>query len=293
MRRLVRRAGGLGRSLAVWLPLLAAALLSLPVAPGAAEAQPWPRPPGELFTVTSSFAYTTTQQTDAGGDVSPLPDGGRFTSIGTGVYFEYGLTPRLTLQGDLNAALQRFTSDGFEQRNLALADQRLGLRYTLVDGAWAASLGGKVGVPWLYSTDDRPLPGYGQYSVQMNAALGRGGSVAGAEAWTLLKAGVRRYLGGAADQLRTQTLLGMHFDRRWGAVLELNNTVALQEGEFRLGDGLTNPNVRSGFTTIQAMASLIYEQSPRSTVQVGVFRDLWGLESGRGTGVQVGFWYRY
>lgn len=129
--------------------------------------------------------------------------------------------------------------------------------------------------------------------MQVDVALGRGGSVAGADAWSLLKGGVRRYFGGASDQLRSQALLGMHLDRRWGAIFELNTTAALQEGTFRLPGERTNPNVQSGFTTVQAVASLIYEQSPRSTVQVGVFRDLWGLESGRGTGVQVGLWYRY
>lgn len=132
-----------------WVPgraLPASGFLVLLLA-STAGAQPWPRPEGKLFTVTSGFVYTTTQQADASGDVSPLPDGGRFTSIGTGVYFEYGLTPRLTLQGDLNAVLQRFTADGFEEQNLAFGDQRAGLRYTLVDREWAASLGATVGVP--------------------------------------------------------------------------------------------------------------------------------------------------
>lgn len=256
-------------------------------------AQPWPRAQGELFTATFSSAYSTTQQTSSGGTVSPIPDDGRFTSYGLGVYFEYGVTPRWTAQGLLNSSYQVSSDADERQSNLALGDQRVGMRYALLNGTWAASLGGTLGVPWLYSLSQRPLPGYGQYSAQLNGTIGRGVSLAGNDGWSLLKVGYRRHFGGASDQLRSQLLLGVRFTRRWGILAQLDGTLAMQEGSFQANQDLSNPSVQSGYSVLKATASVIYEYSPRATIQAGLHHEVVGADSGFGGGGVVSLWYRY
>ena len=260
---------------------------------GSTQAQPWPRAEGELFTSPSFSVYSTVRQTNSDGSVSGIPNGGRFTGYRLGVYFEYGLTPRWTVQGLLNSSYETFSDANVRQRNLSPGDQLLGVRYALLDGSWAASLGGTVGVPWLYSLDHRPLPGYGQYSAQLNGAIGRGVSFAGNNGWSLFKAGYRRYFGGASDQLRGQLLLGLRFTQRWGLLTQLNGTLALQKGRFRLNQDLSNPNVQSGYSVLKANASVMYEYSPRATVQIGLYREVVGADSGLGGGGIVSLWYRY
>ena len=257
------------------------------------QAQPWPRTEGELFTSTSSFLYSTVRQTDSDGNVSRIPKDGRFTSYSLGVYFEYGLTPRWTVQGRLNSSYQAFSDTSGRQSNLSFSDQRVGLRYAVLNGTWAASLGGTIGLPWLYSLDHRPLPGYGQYSTQLNGTIGRGVSLAGKNGWSLLKLGYRRYFGGASNQLRGQLLLGLRFTRRWGLLTQLNGTLALQDGRFEVDRNLSNPNVRSGYSILKATTSVMYEYSSQVTVQAGLYREIVGADSGFGGGGVVSLWYRY
>lgn len=260
---------------------------------GSVCAQPWPRTQGEFFTATFSSVYSTTQQTSSDGTVSPIPNDGRFTGYSLGVYFEYGITPEWTVQGLLNSSYQVSSDANGRQSNLALGDQRVGMRYALLNGTWAASLGGTLGVPWFYSLGERPLPGYGQYSAQLNGAIGRGVRLAGNNGWSLLKAGYRRYFGGASDQLRSQLLLGVRFTRRWGILAQLDGTLALQEGRFQTSQDLSNPRVQSGYSILKATASVFYEYSSRATIQAGLHHEVLGADSGFGGGAIVSLWYRY
>ncbi len=213
--------------------------------PAATLAGPWPRDPGDIFV---SVSYNAATDAVALWNLQLMPP-----ETYTGVYAEYGLTPRLTFGLDGG-----FSEDGAYSAILlaryAIGDLDARMRYAVSLGA------GRSGPPH-------------QTQVQIGAHLGRGLQLAGRSGWASLDmAGIHR-LDSSDIAAKADLTLGLNLSDTWATIVQL------QAGQY------------SGSAAYLRIApSVVRTISPRLKMEIGLTGEVLGS---RQVGAKLATWISF
>lgn len=204
----------LGRGRPRLRPLLLAALLTTPAV---LEAEAWPRGAGKLFAHLGASTARADEILDPAGTRLPFP-GRKYEERGATLYFELGLTDRLTFVSAVpyrevvaNGRLTDFSSLGF-------GDLDARLRYSVPAGpAWIGFDAGLF-VPLGYDPDDFPQLGSGKTDLLLAASFGTSLSFL-PEGFASLDVGYRVRGGPLRDELPYAVKVGAFPLRRVGLFL--------------------------------------------------------------------------
>ena len=189
------------------LPMLAAALL----AAGPVAAGPWTQPKGQGQVIVKYESMRAEEGFDPSGDPAPLPAERRDDVLG--VFAEYGLTDRLTLQikGDWQSGDDAFVDyEGRGPVEIGLTVQAWRDERTAVS-LYAGYADDGDGRNAGYAP-----PGVGGRDYELRAALGRSFDGWGAATGAFLDLqAARRMREGLADETRVDLTAGAHFGDDW------------------------------------------------------------------------------
>ncbi len=205
-----------------WGAFSAAAFLAATVAAGVAHAGAWPLPPGEGQIIVKYERQTADEAFAEDGSVVPLFER---TDESLSAFVEYGLTRRLTFQGQ--AAYTR-GEDAFVEYE-GRGPISLGLRYTVLQtsrtvvsvyaGATAAGEGRNA---------DFAAPAQGDGDVELRVLAGRSGRWRGRNVFAEVQA-ARLARADLPDETRVDTTLGVDVTPSW--MLLLQNYAGHAEGD--------------------------------------------------------------
>lgn len=245
--------------------------------------------PGESFISFNYFYYTTVRITDGAGSSMRFPNGGRFTNHWVSVYFEHGLTERITVEANLPYSVNRFSDDFIAVSGSGFADQEVGMRYVIRDGTYQLAARGLISFPFLYTLKTIPELGFDQYAAQVSMVLGSG-FTAFTRGWWIAELGYRHYFGDASNQIRYFLLGGLHISDTVMGMVKINGTHGLTRGEFA---SEFNPSIVSGFSLIKTTLSFAYEINELLSVEAGYVRDIVSWNSGLGHGIMLSVWLNF
>lgn len=260
----------------------AAALFSTLAMAPAANAGAWTQAKGKTQVIVKYEAIRADEGFDPDGRRVPLM--AERTDISAGVFVEYGVTDRLTLQlkGDWQDGEDQFVD--FQGRGP--------LEVAVVWQAWRNDRGA-VSLQAGYSSPgegrnagyEAPGQGSGDWEVRVSGGWSFGGKKKSAKRWRMLLSPdrsfvelqlARRMRAGLADETRADLTIGRHFGDNW---MILNQTYA-----GRIEGGASQ--------WVQSETSIVRRFGPWS-VQAGWRATTAGRETPAGSGPVVGVWRRF
>jgi hypothetical protein len=259
------------RPLAV-LALAGAAALS---ATAAEAGSAWTRKKGKAQVIAKLEHMRATRGYDPDGRLAPLP--AERTETVLGVFAEYGVTDRLTLQfkGDLQRGEDYFVD--YEGRGPA----EIGLTWQVWRGdAGAVSLYGGYANAGDARNAGYAQPGVGEHDFEARIAAGRSWATGGGR-WLPERAfaevqAARRLRDGLPDEVRLDLTLGGHFGDKW---------MVLSQAYAGATDG-------DGSRWVSVETSVVREMGDWA-IQAGWRRTVAGHETPQAEGLVVGVWRRF
>ena len=256
-------------------------LVILASVPQFAVAGAWLQNDGDGQSITTLRFYETDQYIDKNGDRESIEP---FTKSEIESYLEYGLTPKLTIGGDIDLAgvtNGAINSPGFD--NAGLNSAEIFARALLYKGdSTVISIEPGIDFPVELSSDltgdgDKPIP-----EVKLDFGYGFDAY----DQHHFFDASVKyrkRDDNGLDDMVKFQATLGLALTDEYMVYLEASReqnlgTVNTTQGNYNL----TKPQI-----------SFLYSPDEIITHQVGVFADVEGANIGAGYGLFYSFWYNF
>jgi len=257
-------------------------LALLATAPGRAWAGAWPQPEGGGQVVFNALPFQTRLQ---GYNRFGQPTGtGTDRRIETSIYWEHGLTDRLTvgMQPRLQAIWMH--DQAGSSRNLGMAEEKMFARYTLWRGDWdVLSVQGQVGVPGL-AQSRTPRLAEPNASYEIRAMYGHAFNLwAGMSGFIDLQAAYNYRAGPPADEMTYKVTGGIRVAPGWLIMGQTVSTIGLRNARG------TGPD----YSIHRALLSLVVDLAPQWQVEVGYLKELGGRHVALGQGMLGALWYRY
>lgn len=270
---------------------LACAAIALLSAPLPLRAGAWTKPKGKgLAAFTYSFYYTNQQFTN-GWHLQNFSNGGSFTKNEWNLYLEYGLTDHLTLIGNFFMDALRYQNHFVENTNFGLADQELGLRYSL-SKKLPQALQLTVKIPGPYNINHQPSLGNAQTDVELAYYLGTPYKIANRWGFVDAGAGFRLRTGAPADEIRLYLTAGLDITH-WLQLYYLEAS-----GIFGLGNDSPqyvgeNILLTTDFSLIKVGASVVCKITDNWRLQAGPYLQPAGRATGAGGGFKAGILFDF
>lgn len=186
----------------------------------------FPLRPGRLLISPSISYFSANKQWDSNGILGSFPSNGKFSSITTTLYMEYGISRRFSFVGSLPYTINDYHQDNYHPGKVTgLTDLETGIKYYLASIAhqYFFTIQGTVITP-LYTN---PNLGYGQSGGEFKAAFAGSGMVFGKNFYFNLEDGIRQYLGTIGPlQDRYSATFGLSLDQK------LKDQVSVSFGGF-------------------------------------------------------------
>jgi hypothetical protein len=174
----------------------------------------FPVRPGRLLLAPSVNYFYANKQWDGNGVLGPFHDNGRFSSVSTILYAEYGLSRRFAVVASVPYILNTYTEDHYRPGTIAgFTDLETGLKYYLANIAYKyyISIQGTAITP-LYKN---PNLGYGQSGAEFRVAFAGGGTIFNRNYYFNLENGIRQYFGSIGPvQDRYSATFGLSLDSK-------------------------------------------------------------------------------
>lgn len=244
---------------------------------------------GESFLSGNYFYYSTVRSTDGAGNSSRFANNGRFSNHWISIFFEHGITDRLTFEANLPYSINRFSDDFITVTGSGFADQEYGIRYVLHGNNFQIAARGMVSVPFLYTLETIPELGFDQFAGQLSMVAGKGFDVY-TEGWWIAELGYRHYFGDASNQVRYFLLGGLHLSETVMGMIKIDGIHGLTRGEFASD---YNPSIISGFSLIKGTLSFAYSVSDMIAIEAGYLRDIMSWNTGLGHGLMFSVWFQF
>jgi hypothetical protein len=244
------------------------ACLTAALAAGTATAGPWTQPAGHGQVIVKYEAMTADRGFDPDGASADLPAARRDRSFG--VFAEYGLTDRLTLQ------LKSDWQDGEDA--FVTYEGRGPLELGLTWQAWRDTAGAvSLYVGYADGGEGRnagyAAPGVGDHDWEVRVSAGR--SLARGRGFMDLQA-ARRMRDGLADETRADATVGVHLDENWMVMSQMFGGMADESGPRWL-------NIETS----------VVRRFGRWSVQAGWRQTVAGRETPIARGPVVALWRRF
>ncbi|WP_339872702.1 hypothetical protein [uncultured Brevundimonas sp.] len=244
------------------------ACLTAALAAGAARAGPWAQPQGQGQVIFKYEDMVARRGFDADGRLADLPAERREGSLG--VFAEYGLSDRLTLQikGDWQQGEDAFVDyDGRGPLEIGVTWQ------VWRDAKSAISLYGGYADAGEGRNAGYAAPGVGDHDWEARLSVGR--SMANGRGFVDLQA-ARRIRDGLPDEARADATVGVHLNKDWMVLGQMFGGVADDSGPRWL-------NVET--SVVRRLGSLSVQAGWRQTVA--------GRETPAAGGVILALWRRF
>ncbi len=260
---------GIGRlSFALCAAVGAACLAQAP-----ARASPWARPGGELLVITRAEYFRTDLSSED-------PNGGAFESLDTNTYFEFGLTPDITIGGKAIYGTAWLTDSTGSYSDSGFSELEGYTQYQFLrNNKHAASVRLSAGKPSAFQASARDTLDSGA-DVEVAALYGRNLTFGPVQTFTALELGYRKRFGAAADLLRGQATLGAKAGDHWMVLLESFATVSMRNEEPGGAD----------YDIIKIQPSVVYRFNRRWSLQAGMNEEIAGRNLARGRTFFLGLW---
>ncbi|PQA89654.1 hypothetical protein [Hyphococcus luteus] len=238
-----------------------------------AHASPWARADGELLIIShAEYFYSDLTSQD--------PRGGRFESLDTDTYIEFGVTDDVTIGGKaiygtswLTNSAGTFTDTGFSEiEGYAQYQFARTIKH-------AASLRLSAGKPAAFQASARQAINNGA-DVELAALYGRNLTFAPLKTFTAVEVGYRKRFGAGADVIRSQVTLGAEPSQHWLLLLEGFSTVSLRNEKPGGAD----------YDIVKIQPSLVYRINRRWAVQAGMNEEVTGRNLALGRTFFIGLW---
>lgn len=253
-------------------------------------------PQGELQTISVLSIYETDTFISANGEEIRQPN---YRKLELQPYLEYGWREDVTLGGSVSIQqLNQGGSFNLENDNYVLSDPELfartslpGFSYQTMDWVNAAQL--TVKLPSLIQhTDNAPQGGSDSSDVELRLFSGtnlRLPRLLKGNHFLELSAAYRHRLSNPGDQLRGDATLGLNLPRGYQLLGQMFGTYAIA----RPSDGGITNAANADFDLVKAQASLLIPFYQDTSLQLGLQRDLYARNTGKGGGALVGLWRRF
>ncbi len=256
--------------------------LGLALLPGLAQAGAWPQPEdGGQASFTLNGYGARLQGYNRFGQAVGV---GRERRLEGSVYWEHGVTNRLTfgLQPRLQASWM--TQDGRASNNQGMAEAKVFARYTIHRGDWdAAAIQLQTALPGV-AVRDQPRLAEANASYEIRALYGRGFSLPREmSGFVDLQAAFNYRAGVASDEMLYAITAGWRFYPGWMALAQGSTTIGLRNA----GPGGADYAVR------RVSVSMLVDLAAQWQLEVGYIKEVGGRHVSLGQSVIGALWYRY
>jgi hypothetical protein len=261
------------------LSLLIALIEAGPM-PRTALAGAWLAPEGHGQIVVTGTASSASKAFDSSGDLQSTP---RYTKTELQALMEYGVTDWLTTIA--MPSLQHVDiAAPIDAQRTGLGNSEFGARARVMqDANWVLSAQGTVRVPGTGDTNNPAAVGYTGFDFDLRALYGVSFALGGLPAFADIQLAQRFRTGGPPDEARLDLTLGVRAARQWLLLLQQFNVIS--EGSGRA------PFTSNNYHKLQF--SVVYDVTPRWSVQGGAFTTFAGRNALQENGVLTGVWYRF
>jgi hypothetical protein len=263
--------------------------ITLSTIAGQAYAGAWTQDKGHAQLITTGTYYTADTLWDNNGNKRTQP---AYSKYELSPYLEYGWRDDITIGGSLS--LQHTSQDGTagsgSQTNWGLGDSEFFLRKRLWQGkGFVVSAEPMVKLPSPQSAA-RDLPqlggSHGDVGIGLNG--GYGFSAYGLDHFADIDTQYRHRLGTPNDQVKIGATLGVSVTKQWMLMPQVFGT-------FRTALPTIATFTQSSaddYNLVKLQLSAVYKMTDTVSLQVGGFQDVYGKNSGQGSGVLFGLWKR-
>jgi hypothetical protein len=279
------------KSLSKYAPLM---LLLIFVWQNKSYAGGFPMRPGRLLLSPSVSYFTANKQWDSHGALSPFPNNGKFTSITTSLYAEYGISRRWAFVGSLPYTINDYHQDNYHPgKNIGFTDLETGLKYYLAN----------IGFRYYFSlqaTAITPLYkglnlGYGESGAEFKVAFAGSGVIFGKYFYINVENGIRQYIGSIGPlQDRYYATFGLNLDKKFKEQIAVSFGGFYTTSKYKTltPSQIANPNTSTNFAFKQVSLSYGHAFSKQISIFLSGGGFIRGQNTGAGTNGSLALIYR-
>ncbi len=248
----------------------------------------WLQKSGDWQVISNFNYYSTSSYFNSDGDSLPQK---KFIKGEVNPYIEYGLTDKLTvgISPSFQYLLQNDSADK-SQNNYGLADSEVFLRKKIWnDYSSVLSLQGLVKIPGPYSTGQIPTLGLKQYDVEARILYGKNLLINYYKPYINLEVAYRKRMEEPSDEFRFDTSVGLNLTDNYMILGQVFNVYSL--GDIGNQKFITVNSFDYSLSKVQLSA--VKKLSERLSLQLGVYKNIWGRNTGKGGGILVSLWKKF
>lgn len=249
-----------------------AAALTATVCASSAQASPWNRDDGAVFTSTVANFYVA------------KTDDAKYERYDSETYLEFGVTPDWMVGGRVSFGTSLTQGVDFGASATGLNEAEIYAQRQIQRGAHSATAlkvaGVRSGSLSVDAQTGAPTP---NMEIEFRALHGRDLIVAPVKVFATAEAGYRRRFGGDADEIRADALIGVEPSADWLILLEAQSIISLQNERFGYAD----------FDLYKGQASIVWRKSRRWSLVAGARQEFAGRNIETGTGFFLGMWSEF
>lgn len=253
-------------------------LTALPAFGGA-----WLQPSGSAQLISTLTYYTTQEYFTADGSVSRQP---RFTKLEESVYAEYGWSDTLTAGGNIGLQyLQQERGSLGRETAAGMGNTELFLRFPL----WKDDVSILSLQPMVYLPSPQGgagiAPGSTHTDYELRLLFGHNFG----EGFMDTQLGYRMRTGNAADEMRWDITAGVDISEDLMLLSQLFTVFSVRKDAGQ-GVNVANPQ---DYDLIKLQLSGVVKLDDTISVQAGVFKPVWGKNTGAGEGMMLSLWVKF
>lgn len=246
--------------------------LLLLLLPMNAWAGAWLQDEGKGQVITNFTYYSAVQQFDKSGDIHSMPD---YNKYEVSPYAEYGLTDYLTIGGSFS--YKAVDNETQTKTYYDSDDYNIFARtYLYKQGNMVVSTEANLYLPRKTGGELNPESGVAP-TLKINFGYGE------KDYFIDLSAGYQYWANHESDRIRSAATVGLNLTDDW---MWMNQV-------FSNNITHSDYNQAANFDLTTAQTSLVWKYDDSVNFQVGISRDIYGRNTGCGTGILSSVWYKF
>lgn len=248
-----------------------------------AYAGAWLQPKGQGQFISQATYYSATQYYDFEGERKKQA---RFRKLELQPYVEYGLTDQLTIGG--SAYAQTLSQSGTHNRGIA--DPEIFARTRVWHNETETiSIQPLIKFPSRFSHDTSPRGGSKSTDAELSVLYGRNLHIVSNRDWMDSRTGYRMRNKGLSDQWRSDVALGLGVTDALTIIPALRSTVPISMTET----AIYSENGDLDYALVKAELGAMYAVSDKQWLQAALSKDVYGIQTGAGTGISIGYGQKF
>ncbi|MCX7712996.1 MAG: hypothetical protein N2035_04940 [Chthoniobacterales bacterium] len=251
----------------------------------------WTQPEHHGLAILGYSYYYTYEQFTSGWHLQRFSDSGEFRKHEWNLYWEYGLTKKLTFLGNIYLDFLQYQNIYVNNKNFGFSDPEVGLRYRLTNNL-PQSLQLSVKIRGPYEVDRQPSLGNAQTDVELAYYFGFNWILFERSGFVDTGVGYRLRTGAPADELRFYLTAGLDLtDWLQIYLLEASGIFGLTNSQPQyVGENIL---LTTDFVLVKLGMSILIKLGNQWSLQAGPFWHVAGRTTGAGGGFKAALWFRF